>query len=71
MLGVNKKNKSKFSRDAVSKNDYFKILKGNTTGLYNSVGDGKRGIKPSSVGTYKDGVLKISKEDIERISRSK
>lgn len=58
-------------KGSLSKKEYFNVLKGNRSGLFNSVGDGKRGFKPSSVGKYSNGVLKLTKEDIERINNSK
>jgi len=52
-------------------NKYLNQLKGNRRGDKNSVGDGRRAFKHSSVGQFRKGVLLISPDEISRVPKRK
>jgi hypothetical protein len=62
-----------FSNDQEAKMTYeevlFKKMAGNRRGDFNSVGDGTREFTPS-VGRFKDGMLRLSRSDFERVGVS-
>lgn len=45
------------------------MKRGDHSGLRRTVGDGSRGIRPSSVGRYKDGVLYIKPDQLSADER--
>ena len=58
------------NKSSVKKTEILKRMIGDRNGI-KGVGDGTRGLKFSSVGKYKDGVLYLSKNDIKSVQQPK
>lgn len=63
-----KRRKREHQEESLSRADYVNVVRGDRSGLRRTVGDGSRGFRPTSVGSFRNGVLRIKARDIANIT---